>query len=129
MERKEELGEEDDDVTTHVLNFEKPTQKEELKGRISRDGPWVEKTISKESPALLLGDLGQDGKNEPNEYGQRELGSWKHIFSKQGLIWGKDLEEEKGGDGTYGDEELPSSLISSGEDEKKETRGRLKRRN
>lgn len=53
--------------------------------------------IPKESPALLLG---QDGKNESNEYGQRELGLRKHIFLKQGLISGKDLEEEKGGDET-----------------------------
>lgn len=75
----------------------------------------------KQFPKRLALLLGQDCKNEPNEYGWRELGSRKHIFSNIGLISGKDLEEEKGGDGTYGDEELTSSPISSGEDEKRET--------
>lgn len=99
-EKGEKRGEEDDDVTGLILNFEKPPQKGDWMTKTGRDGPKAGKGGTKKSPDLLPGqqdkgpneyirELGQHN-IEPNEYIRREVGLRNNRFSTLGLMSGED---------------------------------------
>lgn len=46
LERIEEMGEEDDDVTSCDLNFEKPAQRKEMGGRKSKKRLWSRRSLA-----------------------------------------------------------------------------------
>lgn len=115
LERMEETGEEDDDVSSCDLNFEKPAQRKEM-GK-SKKRQWAEKELAKQNPLRLLG---RDRNIKTNEHERREPGSGNLISSRLGIS-GEKYREKKGGEKSVGDGQLRDPSISFEGDDGNET--------
>lgn len=117
LERMEETGEEDDDVSSRDLNFEKLAQRKEMGGRKSKKRQSAEKELAKQNPLRLLG---RDRNIKSNEHEHREPGSGNLISSRLGIS-GEKYREKKGGEKSVGDGQLRDPSFSFEGDDRNET--------